>query len=74
MLPNSPVSIVQALKDKLWSTEGFTAISCQPHLMLGSVEREIHLPFPTYFTLQSLSATPHLLWGETLVYELDNWK
>lgn len=58
MLPNSPVSIVQALKDKLWSTEGFTAISCQPHLMLGSVEREIHLPFPTYFTLQSLSATP----------------
>lgn len=75
MLPNSPVSVVGVLKDKLQSTEGFIAISCRPHLMLGTVERDIHVPFPTYFTLHSLSVTPpSLVFSETLVCKLDNWK
>lgn len=64
------MSVAGAWKGELQSREGFTAISCQPHLML-----DIHLLFTTYFTLQCLSVTPpSLIFAETLVYELDNWK
>lgn len=67
--------VVRAWKGELQSTEGFTATSCQPHLVLDTVEREIHLLFTTYFTLQCLSVTPpSLIFAETLIYELDNWK
>lgn len=41
--------------------------------MLDTVEREINLSFPIYFTLQSF-CDPFLVFGETLVYEMDNWK